>query len=303
MRRTAGGLLGAGLLMLSFVAYQLWGTSLYEHSAQNRLEQQLRTSLHDVSDPKTPVTVPADEVVSKAAPPTADPPLGDAVGLLSIPAIGLASTAIVEGTAEAQLDTGPGHYVGTPLPGEVGNVAIAGHRTTYGAPFYNLSSLQDGDAINIETPQGFFEYKVTGSQVVSPTDTAVLDDSALPTLTLTTCNPRYSSTSRLVVTALLATSIINTSFIPVAPPSGSRSQPKAVADNKNAAGSHPGMTSQVMAAVLWGLGTVIAVVIALLVYRRLAGSARLLTVVGAGAGIFCLLACYQHISLALPASF
>ena len=87
-------------------------------------------------------------------------------------------------------------------PEKPGNVAIAGHRTTYAHPFYNLNELGPGDSIYILTEQGFFHYKVATSQVVAPTDVAVLD--TVPnqsTLTLTTCNPRYSAATRLVVTA------------------------------------------------------------------------------------------------------
>lgn len=309
VRRTALALLGTGVLLLSFVAYQLWGTALYEHSAQARLQQQLKSSLSSSDAPPkttkanggTVTSVPPSDVVSEPAPATAAPPVGDPVGLISIPAIDLNDVAIVEGTAEAQLDEGPGHYAGTPLPGEVGNVGIAGHRTTYGAPFYNLSSLQPGDEINVETPQGFFQYQVTSSTVVSPSDTAVLDTSALPELTLTTCNPRYSATSRLVVQALLKTSIVNSSFRPTPPGSSKASTGTAT----SAAGSMSGsdVTGGVTGAVLWGLGALLAAVGAYYAFTRLAGSRRWLTVVSAGAGLYFLLACFQHVSLALPASF
>ena len=94
------------------------------------------------------------------APTVSDPALGQPVGLLSIPKIGILD-AIVEGVGEAQLEEGPGHYPGTALPGEVGNVAIAGHRTTYAHPFYNLDALAPGDNVYILTSQGLFEYTVT----------------------------------------------------------------------------------------------------------------------------------------------
>ena len=140
-------------------------------------------------------------MASLTAPIVPDPALGRPVGLLSIPKIGILD-AIVEGVGEAQLEQGPGHYPGTALPGEAGNVAIAGHRTTYAHPFYNLDALATGDNIYILTTQGFFEYTVMGSQVVPPTDVAVLDSvSGKNTLTLTTCNPRYSASTRLVVIA------------------------------------------------------------------------------------------------------
>ena len=99
---------------------------------------------------------------------------------------------------------GPGHYTGTPLPGQVGNAAIAGHRTTYGHPFYNLDSVKVGDPIVLTTLQGIFVYDATKSVVVSPSDTTVLDNVIANQLTLTTCNPRFSASTRLVVQATLA---------------------------------------------------------------------------------------------------
>jgi sortase A len=111
----------------------------------------------------------------------------------------------VEGTDENQLQEGPGHYVGTPLPGEAGNAAIAGHRTTYGAPFNNLNELAPGDAIDLTTLSGVnLDYVVTQPPVpVAPSDVKILNSFGDNRLTLTTCNPRYSATQRLVVVALL----------------------------------------------------------------------------------------------------
>ncbi|MGH9919645.1 MAG: class E sortase, partial [Nitrososphaerales archaeon] len=110
---------------------------------------------------------------------------------------------VVEGTGESDLQLGPGHYVGTPLPGQPGNAAIAGHRTTYGAPFYDLNELTPGDMIYVTTTQGRFQYRVQQTLVVNPSDTSVVADSATNELTLTTCNPRFSSTTRLIVHAML----------------------------------------------------------------------------------------------------
>ena len=129
------------------------------------------------------------------------------MGTITIPKIDL-SMVVVEGTGDAQLQTGPGHYPGTPLPGEDGNAAIAGHRTTYLHPFYNLNELVPGDPITVVTLQGIFLYHVTGSLAVPPTDVSVVAATRRPTLTLTTCNPRYSATQRLVVHAMLVASIL-----------------------------------------------------------------------------------------------
>src|SRR5580692_7231025 len=201
-----------GLLLLSFVAYQLWGTALYEHHAQDQLRQELQEKLGPTtttppttSSPTTSPSTTAPAALA-VAPTTPDPKVGTPIGLLTIPRIGMNGAAIVEGTDENQLQQGPGHYQGTPLPGQGGNTAIAGHRTTYGAPFYNLNELQPGDPIMVRTFQGTFNYAVSQTNIVSPTDSAVLDDSSTAELTLTTCNPRYSSSERLVVVALLKSS-------------------------------------------------------------------------------------------------
>ncbi len=116
--------------------------------------------------------------------------MGKGIGYLVIPKIAV-NFVVVEGVGEPQLQGGPGHYPGTSLPGQPGNAAIAGHRTTYAAPFYNLNELTPGDPIYALTSQGLFRYNVVSQQAVAPTDVAVLDQSATPELTLTTCNPRW----------------------------------------------------------------------------------------------------------------
>jgi sortase A len=110
---------------------------------------------------------------------------------------------VVEGVALDDLKRGPGHYPGTPLPGQPGNAAIAGHRTTYGAPFFDLDSLKPDDEILVTTRQGSFEYRVRGSRVVSPDEVQVLNATPDNRLTLTTCNPRFSASQRLVVVSQL----------------------------------------------------------------------------------------------------
>ena len=117
--------------------------------------------------------------------------------------IGL-NQVVVEGTNTPDLRKGPGHYIGTPLPGQAGNAAIAGHRTTYGHPFYNLDSVKVGDPIVVTTLQGIFVYDTIKSFVVSPSDTTVVDNVFGNQLTLTTCNPRFSAIDPPVVQAKLA---------------------------------------------------------------------------------------------------
>jgi sortase A len=128
-------------------------------------------------------------------------PEGDALTRIVIPTIKV-DTVVVEGTGASALRAGAGHYPNTPLPGEEGNVAIAGHRTTYGKPFANLDRLAPGDEVVLDTPIGRHVYKVTKAPFVVPnTDFTVISQTPGHTLTLTTCHPKGSASQRLVVKA------------------------------------------------------------------------------------------------------
>ncbi len=199
-------LIGAGLLLLLFTAYQIWGTSIQESHSQSDLRSQLQTETGSAE-----IRRALDEAVALdklptgppvTAPRTEDPPEGDPIGDIRIPVIGI-DQVVVEGTNTPDLRKGPGHYTGTPLPGQGGNAAIAGHRTTYGHPFYNLDAVKVGDPIVLTTLQGIFVYDTTKSIVVSPSDTDVIKNVFADVLTLTTCNPRFSASTRLVVQAKL----------------------------------------------------------------------------------------------------
>lgn len=207
MRRVLAGtgklLITVGLLVLIFVVYQLWGTGIYTARAQDRLQRDFETTLDATSDATpSPTGDPPAAVTTIDPPPSV--PAGDAVAHLEIPKIGV-DAYVVEGVGEDDLRKGPGRYPLTPLPGQMGNAGIAGHRTTYGAPFGPLDELEDGDAIRVTTVQGSFEYRVYKSFVVAPDAYEVLEtDPTRPaTLTLTTCHPRYSAAQRLVVKAEL----------------------------------------------------------------------------------------------------
>lgn len=140
------------------------------------------------------------------------PEPGEALVRLTIPAIGLDET-VVEGVGVEDLRKGPGHYSSTPLPGQEGNAAIAGHRTTYGAPFHDLDKLAPGDEIIVQTIQGTFTYEVIaqeapdgtqrGHVIVAPSATEVLRDFGDNRLTLTACHPKYSARQRIIVHAEL----------------------------------------------------------------------------------------------------
>ncbi len=134
---------------------------------------------------------------------------GDAIAKIRIQKIGL-NEVIVEGTEVQDLKKGPGHYATTPLPGQPGNASIAGHRTTYGAPFANIHKLEKGDEIVVTTIQGTFSYRVIdiGSAdkpyaIVSPGQSEELDYKDGNHLTLTSCHPRYSAAERIIVRAEL----------------------------------------------------------------------------------------------------
>jgi LPXTG-site transpeptidase (sortase) family protein len=186
-----------GLVIGLFVAWQLWGTAISQHHEQHQLQGVFEASVqkhhHVATTSSGPALIPASEVVPV-------PPEGSPVAKLQIPAIGL-DEIVVSGTAESDLAEGPGHYVGTAAPGQAGNVAIAGHRTTNGAPFNRLGQLTLGDKIFLTTLAGErLTYLVSQAPApVSPSDVTVLDDFSDNRITLTTCNPEYSSTQRLIV--------------------------------------------------------------------------------------------------------
>ncbi|WP_133870031.1 sortase [Ilumatobacter fluminis] len=133
-------------------------------------------------------------------------PPGDAIAKMEIPRIGIDDLFVVQGVKLDDLKKGPGHYPDTPLPGQLGNASIAGHRTTYGAPFFDVDQLQAGDEIIVTMITGDqFVYSVTGSQVVTAADSWVIGtrDPNVAELTLTTCHPKYTARDRLVIHSVL----------------------------------------------------------------------------------------------------
>lgn len=217
----------AGVLILLFVVYQLWGTGIREAQAQNRLEDEFKDKLAQaesatVGSTSPPNgTVPTETLPPKPAEALAAPPEGDVLGQIEIKEIGL-SAYVIEGVKDGDLHDGPGHYPDTPLPGQVGNAAIAGHRTTYGAPFASIDELKPTTEIKITTLQGTFTYKVIGCDalplgegvicddptsghvIVSPGAVHVLDQvPGRNLLTLTACHPKFSASKRIIVFAEL----------------------------------------------------------------------------------------------------
>jgi sortase A len=130
---------------------------------------------------------------------------GDALARIEIPRIGV-DDIVVAGVETDDLKRGPGHFPDTPLPGQLGNSAIAGHRTTYGQPFRNVDKLAAGDEIRVTTLSGVYVYRVTGQQIVSPSDYQVVatTDPTRANLTLTSCHPVFTARERIVIFSELA---------------------------------------------------------------------------------------------------
>lgn len=209
--------------MFLFVGYQLWGTGLTEQREQKALaaqfKQQMVTSPVPPGEPTTSGSTELGDVPTLSTPAPATllangtgAELGDAIAQLEIPKLDL-DKFIIEGVGVEDLKKGPGHYPGTALPGGSGNAAIAGHRTTYGAPFFRLDELQAGDPIFIITPRGRYRYDER-AEIVGPDDAWVLDPTEDNRLTLTTCHPRYSAAQRLIVVAELVSAPASSAPVP-----------------------------------------------------------------------------------------
>ncbi len=224
-------LITLGLLVLAFAAFQLWGTSWQEARNQSALEDEFaeqRAALAAIAPELAATTTPgptiSGETTTTAVPTTLSPEVlqaiaeelvperGEVLGSIQIPSIGV-DKQIIEGTSRDDLRKGPGHYPSTPFPGQAGNAAIAGHRTTYGAPFGDLDLVQPGDQIIVETVFGTFYYEVipqidengdeAGHFIVDDSAVEVVEDQGDNRLTLTACHPKYSAAQRIVVSALL----------------------------------------------------------------------------------------------------
>ncbi len=127
---------------------------------------------------------------------------GEGIGRIQIESIGL-DTVVVQGTDTATLQKGPGHYPDTAFPGQGKTIGIAGHRTTYLAPFHDIDSIADGDEIVLEMPYGTFTYEVEKHEIVDPYQVDIVDDVGYERLVLTACHPLYSAAQRWAVFARL----------------------------------------------------------------------------------------------------
>jgi sortase A len=242
-------LITVGVLTFLFVGYQLWGTGIQEARAQSKLDSQFEKLLSTTTSstgptsstaiPASTTSVPASTTSTTAIPlPTYGN--GDVIARIEAPAIGL-DKKIVQGVDTDDLRKGPGHYPTTAMPGQKGNASIAGHRTTYGAPFKDIDQLHVGDEIRVTTVQGTFTYKVfddvgdlTGHRIVKPSETWVLNDFGDNRLTLTACHPKYSAEQRIVVVAKLVEAPA------AAPPTSTTAAPAVTATTVAGAATPPG---------------------------------------------------------------
>ena len=153
-----------------------------------------------------PTTSAAPETLPNPESPPADPRAAEplvALGTIEIPKIGV-SKSLYEGITLTTLDRGPGHWPGTAMPGQFGNVVIAGHRVSHDKPFRNLDQLVEGDDVFLTTDDGRFDYKVTGTEIVTPDAVWIADQTPDYTATLFACNPPGSTRQRIVVHLALA---------------------------------------------------------------------------------------------------
>lgn len=186
-------LLAAGIA--GYLGWLLWGTGIATQRAQN----ELRSTFTHLIDSKPPTQAPPPGQIRLP---------GSAYAELVIPAIHF-DMIVVNGTDEESLKRGPGHYTNTADPWDkTGRVGIAGHRTTYLHPFWSLDRVHFGDTITLRTEYGTFVYRVNRPPfaIQEAGSGVVLHPTVQPTLVLTTCNPKYASYQRLIVTADRVTS-------------------------------------------------------------------------------------------------
>jgi sortase A len=148
---------------------------------------------------------------------------GDAVARIRIPRLGL-TEIVVNGTDHDSLKRGPGRYLGSAMPGEGELVYVAGHRTTYGAPFSRIDKLRKGDRVLLQLPYATFEYAITGHRIVAASQTSVLESKGYEQLALQACHPRFFATHRYIAYA---------KPVGVAPPGGGKPVPLEAAGQRS----------------------------------------------------------------------
>jgi sortase A len=189
LRFVASVLMVSGTMLIAGAVLTLTWQEPVSAFIQDRQQAELRSQLDDL--PKSSRQLPRFKALK-----------GRAIGEIEIPAIDK-TAFIVQGTDSGSLRKGPGHYPETPLPGKPGTTAIAGHRTTHGAPFREVDKLKRGNRIVLSMPYGTFTYEVQRTQIVGPNATWILRDVGYQRLVLSACHPLYSAAERIVVFARL----------------------------------------------------------------------------------------------------
>jgi sortase A len=208
--------LTAGVLLLLFVAWLVFWTGPRGATDAARTVAALQRQW-DAKPPVSPTTIRVGSAVPAGEfPSLPDPVAGEPFAVLQVPRFGADwRFPVLEGVDRDVLREGVGHYPGTALPGDVGNLALAGHRTTWGQPFHDIERLRPGDEVRVQTRWARFTYRVTGHHVVRPDRGDLLAPvpgrpQAVPQqarLTLTTCHPEYSAKNRWVVDAVLVSAL------------------------------------------------------------------------------------------------
>ena len=205
-------LITAGLVVIADVgitlAYKEPLSSIYGSIKQEEAASQLsgleaqyptpadRRAVAKVRESKRRISILARRFAHQAS-------AGEAIGRIVAPAMDGLSIVVIQGTDTASLEKGPGHYPETPFPGQGGTAGIAGHRTTYLAPFRHIDSMKPGDPITLEMPYGRFFYRVQRTAIVDPSDVGIVRKVGYERLVLSACNPLYSAAQRYIVFARL----------------------------------------------------------------------------------------------------
>lgn len=206
MRILSTALITAGLVVFADVATTLlWEepvSAAYNRIEQSRagdqladLEDSFSTEVEGDFDTEAQTRVLAKRFERQIG-------IGDAIGRIKVPGIGM-NLVLMNGTDTETLRRGPGRYPQTPLPGLGGTTGIAGHRTTYSAPFRRINEIEDGDEIRIELPYADFTYEVQKHQIVDPGDVHIVNPVGYERIVLTACHPLYSAAQRYAVFARL----------------------------------------------------------------------------------------------------
>jgi sortase A len=215
-------LITAGLLLLADVgitlAYQEPLSSIYSSIKQGEKVNQLKalesdfltqTDVKEIQqaeeskDPKVRKKTVSANVDKLAQRLVDESKPGDALGRIEAPGMDGLNMVFVQGTDASSLELGPGHYPETAMPGQGKTIAIAGHRTTYLAPFRHIDSMKPGDKITLKMPYGTFIYSVQKSEIVDPSDVGIIHDTGYERLVLSACHPLYSASQRYIIYARL----------------------------------------------------------------------------------------------------